>query len=47
MNWSMSGQNSRQIVEEVERAKAVGMNGHFAKPLDIMAINMELSKFST
>lgn len=40
--WAMTAD---AFVEDVERAKAVGMNGHFAKPLDILAINTELSSF--
>lgn len=35
------------FVEDVEKAKAAGMNGHFAKPLDILAINTEISRFLT
>lgn len=32
------------FVEDYKKAKAVGMNGHFAKPLDILAINTEISR---
>lgn len=42
--WAMTAD---AFVEDVEKAKAVGMNGHFAKPLDIIAINAELSRFLT
>lgn len=42
--WAMTAD---AFVEDVEKAKAVGMNGHFAKPLDILAINTELSRFLT
>lgn len=40
--WAMTAD---AFVEDVEKAKAVGMNGHFAKPLDILAVNTELSRF--
>lgn len=40
--WAMTAD---AFVEDVEKAKAVGMNGHFAKPLDILMINSELSRF--
>lgn len=39
--WAMTAD---AFVEDVEKAKAVGMNGHFAKPLDIHAVNAELSR---
>lgn len=40
--WAMTAD---AFVEDIEKAKAVGMNGHFAKPLDILAINTELSRY--
>lgn len=40
--WAMTAD---AFVEDVEKAKSVGMNGHFAKPLDIVAINTEISHF--
>lgn len=40
--WAMTAD---AFVEDVEKAKAIGMNGHFAKPLDILAINTEISHF--
>lgn len=40
--WAMTAD---AFVEDVEKAKAVGMNGHFAKPLDMQTINYELSRF--
>lgn len=40
--WAMTAD---AFVEDIEKAKAFGMNGHFAKPLDIHAINSELSRF--
>lgn len=40
-NWTMTAD---AFVEDYEKAKAVGMNGHFAKPLDILAINTEISR---
>lgn len=40
--WAMTAD---AFVEDIEKAKAFGMNGHFAKPLDIHAINAELSRF--
>lgn len=39
--WAMTAD---AFVEDYEKAKAVGMNGHFAKPLDILAINTEISR---
>lgn len=42
--WAMTAD---AFVEDVEKAKAFGMNGHFAKPLDIFAVNSELSRFLT
>lgn len=40
--WAMTAD---AFVEDVEKAKSIGMNGHFAKPLDIVAINTEISHF--
>lgn len=40
--WAMTAD---AFLEDVEKSKAVGMNGHFAKPLDIRAVNSEISKF--
>lgn len=40
--WAMTAD---AFVEDFEKAKAVGMNGHFAKPLDILAINTQISQF--
>lgn len=40
--WAMTAD---AFVEDVEKVKAVGMNGHFAKPLDILTVNTELSRF--
>lgn len=42
--WAMSAD---AFVENVKKAKAVWMNGHFAKPFDILAINTELSHILT
>lgn len=42
--WAMTAD---AFVEDIENAKAIGMNGHFSKPLDILAINSELSHFLT
>lgn len=42
--WAMTAD---AFVEDIEKAKAIGMNGHFSKPLDILAINSELSHFLT
>lgn len=39
--WAMTAD---AFVEDIEKAKSVGMNGHFAKPLDILAINAEISR---
>lgn len=39
--WAMTAD---AFVEDYEKAKAVGMNGHFAKPLDIHEINTEISR---
>lgn len=40
--WAMTAD---AFLEDVEKSIAVGMNDHFAKPLDIHAINSEISKF--
>lgn len=40
--WAMTAD---AFVEDIEKAKMVGMNGHFAKPLDIGAVNSEISRF--
>lgn len=40
--WAMTAD---AFVEDVEKAKAMGMNGHFAKPLDMQIIHYELSRF--
>lgn len=42
--WAMTAD---AFVEDIAKANAVGMNGHFAKPLDILSINSELSRFLT
>lgn len=42
--WAMTAD---AFVEDVEKAKAFGMNGHFAKPLDIRAVNSRISQFLT
>lgn len=39
--WAMTAD---AFAEDVEKAKMVGMNGHFAKPLDILAVNTEISR---
>lgn len=40
--WAMTAD---AFVEDIEKAKAVGMNGHFAKPLDISSVSAQLSRF--
>lgn len=40
--WAMTAD---AFAEDIEKAKMVGMNGHFAKPLDIFAVNTEISHF--
>lgn len=42
--WAMTAD---AFVEDVEKAKSCGMNGHFAKPLDIFAVNSEISRILT
>lgn len=42
--WAMTAD---AFIEDVEKAKSVGMNGHFAKPLDILVVNSEISRFLT
>lgn len=42
--WAMTAD---AFVEDIEKTKAVGMNGHFAKPLDINAVNAEISRILT
>lgn len=42
--WAMTAD---AFVEDVEKAKAFGMNGHFAKPLEFLTVNTELSRFLT
>lgn len=39
--WAMTAD---AFVEDFEKAKAAGMDGHFAKPLDIHEINTEISR---
>lgn len=39
--WAMSAD---AFVEDVEKAKAFGMNGHFAKPLDFHMVTAEISR---
>lgn len=39
--WAMTAD---AFVEDVEKAKGYGMNGHFAKPLDILVVNSEISR---
>lgn len=40
--WAMTAD---AFVEDIEMAKSVGMNGHFAKPLDITQVNREINRF--
>lgn len=42
--WAMTAD---AFVEDIEKAKAVGMNGHFAKPLDIQSVYSELGRLLT
>lgn len=39
--WAMTAD---AFAEDIEKAKAAGMNGHFAKPLDIAFVNAELDR---